>query len=179
MLLLWVNRETLNACGMVQGFWVPRCSLTPLLSCGALPRTLRTLQARNPFPVKVRKSFRARLSPASVQLAEDTSLLIKLPGAEAQRHCHAICAGLAQAEVPVQQTEACVAANVPHPSGIHARLRPIAKAPQHAAQKPSDMLISRTGLFYCATFPSRPGLPSSREPLHLPLSQHSRNLAYT
>ena len=64
-----------------------------------------------------------------------------------------------------------MAANVPHPSGILTRLRPIAKAPQRAAQKPSDMLISRTGLFYCATFPSRPGLPSSREPLHLPLSK--------
>lgn len=74
MLLLWVNRETLNACGMVQGCWVPRCSLTPLLSCGALSHTLRTLQARNPFPVKVRISFRARLLPASVQLAEGTSL---------------------------------------------------------------------------------------------------------
>jgi hypothetical protein len=31
-----------------------------------------------------------------------------------------------------------------------------------AAVKPSEMIISRTGLFYCATFPRRPGLPNSR-----------------
>lgn len=38
----------------------------------------------------------------------------------------------------------------------------------NAAQKPSEMLISRTGLFYCATFPSKPGLPSSRQLLPAP-----------
>ncbi len=52
---------------------------------------------------------------------------------------------------------------MPRPAGIGARLR--ANAPKQAPQKPSDMLISRTGLFYCATFPSKAGLPSSREPL--------------
>ena len=33
---------------------------------------------------------------------------------------------------------------------------------QRLVPKPSDMLIPRTGLFYCATFPCRPGLPSTR-----------------
>ena len=30
------------------------------------------------------------------------------------------------------------------------------------ALKPSEIVISRTGLFYCASFPRRPGLPTSR-----------------
>lgn len=46
-----------------------------------------------------------------------------------------------------------------------------AKPLQQAPQKPSDMLISRTGLFYCATFPSKPGLPSSRAPILFPESE--------
>ncbi len=32
-----------------------------------------------------------------------------------------------------------------------------------AVPRPSEVLISRTSLFYCSSFPSRPGLPTSRE----------------
>jgi hypothetical protein len=31
-----------------------------------------------------------------------------------------------------------------------------------AFPKPPQMIIARTGLFYCATFPRRPGFPRSR-----------------
>ncbi|BDA46320.1 probable telomerase reverse transcriptase [Coccomyxa sp. Obi] len=77
-------------------------------------------------------------------------------------HEFSLHAGLAEAEDsarPEQQDR--VVGTVPHPPEPRVHLNRKAKSSQQAPQKPSDMLISRTGLFYCATFPSKPGLPSS------------------
>lgn len=44
-------------------------------------------------------------------------------------------------------------------------------AQQRRSLKPSEMLIPRDSMFYCSTFPARPGFPSSRKPLLLAVSR--------
>lgn len=55
----------------------------------------------------------------------------------------------------------------PTESGLHLAI-------SRPSLKPSEVLISRASLFYCATFPAHAGFPSSREPLLPSLSPNRR-----